>query len=335
MRLANVAALGAALVSLAIPHNAGAQVETLRFATTHVPQSPINVGFLRPWADKINEAAKGKIVIEIRDGQSFANPNNYFDRVMDDVAQIAWGIQPTIGKFPLSSVVALPYLATRSVSASTAFWRAYAEGIFGQEYADLQPLVLCALPQAGLHFRREVDPDNLRGLKIIGGTPIFSNFLGKVGATPLSIPIYDTYEALQRGTADGNIMQYTAFGIFKLAEVTRFHIDAQLGGAGGMIFMTKKRFEALSPEVRKILLDNSGEAATRTFGVWWDQENARGRQLVAGRDGQKIVSPTPQQEALWAKYASEVSADWAKSVPNGDKILAAFKKHLADVEAGK
>ena len=62
---------------------------------------------------------------------------------------------------------------------------------------------------------------------------------------------------------------------YKLAEVTSYHYEMRLGASTGMVFMAKKRYDALPPAAKKILDDNSGEAASRAWGKWWAR-GARG-----------------------------------------------------------
>jgi len=325
----------AVLAVAATAPGAQAQEVTLRFATTNPPVAHLNQQILHPWAARINAQGKGVVQLDVRDGPAFASPNNYFDRVVEDVAQVAWGIQSVVaGKFVLSNVVTLPFVAQRSESASAAFWRLYDKKMFGAEYDDVQPLFLAALPQAGLHFRKELTKlDDLAGLKVIGGN--LADTLSALGATPLSINLADQYEALQRGMADGTAMMYTAFQPFKLGEVTTFHVDTPLGGGSGMVFMMKKRFDGLSAEARKILMANSGEAQSRAYGAFWDRVDKAGRDSVDGKPGHKIVTLTPAQSAAWHKKAESAIDKWTARTPNGAAILAAYRQEIATIEAGK
>ena len=69
---------------------------------------------------------------------------------------------------------------------------------------------------------------------------------------------------------------WTVFQPFKMAEVTTYHVEAQLSGSTGMVFMSKKKWDTLSPAVKKVLESNSGEAQSRAFGAFWDRINEEG-----------------------------------------------------------
>jgi TRAP-type C4-dicarboxylate transport system substrate-binding protein len=97
----------------------------------------------------------------------------------------------------------------------------------------------------------------------------------RLGGLPLAMPIIDIYEAVQRGTADGTTIQWTAFQPFKLAEVTSYHVDVFLGSQPSMVLMAKKNYQALPAQARKLIDDNSGEKQTRVFGQFWMPSTTR------------------------------------------------------------
>lgn len=327
-----VAALFAASASAV-----SAEETTLRFATTDPPQAHLNVQVLHPWAKRINEQGKGIVRIDVRDGPTIANHLNYYDRVQSDVVQIAWGLQSVVAsKMPRSQAVSLPFVVDHSESASTAFWRTYKSGAFGADYDAVRPLFMIVFPQSGLHMRKELKSwDTLDGLKISNTSRPLSQLLSALGAAPVSIVISEAYEALQRGTTDGVSTPFTAFQPFKLGEVTKFHIDIPLGGAGAHVMMSKKKYNSLPAAVRKILDENSGEAQSRSMGAFWDRVERTGRAGVEKAGGHKIVKLSEAQEADWREKAAVISVDWAKETPGGEKALETFKAELAKVKAGK
>ena len=123
---------GAVLVALGVP--AHADETTLIFATINPPNAHMNTEFLHPWAARINEEGKGIIKIDLRDSPTVATIFNAYDRVLDDVVQIAFQLHNYVnGKFPLSSVATLP-LADKAEDRSVALWRLYRSGALKAEY---------------------------------------------------------------------------------------------------------------------------------------------------------------------------------------------------------
>ena len=327
------------VVSLAILLAAGAahaEERVLMFATTNAPSTRLNMQFLHPWAEAINQDGKGVIQLDVRDGTAIASVANYYDRVTTGVVQISWGLLSTVaGKFPRADVATLPFMAKSAADGSEAMWRLYKAGVLGDEFAELHPLMIIALTPSGIHMSHALKSlDNLGGAKLVVASKVNADAITLLGGAPLSIPLSDMYEAIQRGTADGAAVAWTSFDPFKLAEVTSYHVDTRLGTSTAMMFMTKAVWDSLSPEAQNVLDKHSGEAESRAFGAWWDGERKAGKDnTIARGDKRTIVELTPEQTAGWQKKLEPLNDNWAKSAPDGAKVLAAFKAELAKIEA--
>ncbi len=327
------AILLAALVAFAVPARADEPIK-LKFATLSPGEGPLNQRVLHPWAERVNAEGKGVVEIDVRDGFAIANFDNVYTRVLENVVQIAFTVTGSIaGKFVRSGVVSMPYLYDRSDDASVAFWRLYKTGGLGNEYDEIVPLFICATANSGFHLTRPpIAPDDLTGFKIVTSSKTAAMLVSALGGTPISFQQSDMYTALQRKTVDGTTGAWTSFPPYKLGEVTSYHIDAGLGGAPAMVFMAKKTFDALSPAVQKVLLDNAGEAQSRAFGAYWQDLDVEVRAQYKNMPGHTTVTLTPAQTSEWKrKLASGVTERWVKETPGGEATLAAYRKLLADV----
>jgi TRAP-type transport system periplasmic protein len=325
----------AGMMMVMVVSAARAAETTLTFATNNVPTTNSNVRFFHPWAERINEDGKGVIKIDVRDGTVISNYANYYDRVMSDVVQISWGILDTVGgKFARADAASLPFMAQSSEEGSVAFWRLYRTGLIDADFAGIHPLILVALTPAGVHLSHPLKSlDTLAGSKLIIYSKINGQAIELLGGAPLSIPQNEMYEAIQRGVADGAAVSWTSFNPFKLAEVTTYHVEARLGTSVGMVFMTEKTYDALSPAARQIIDAHSGEAASRAFGAFWDAERKEGKETTLARgDKRTVVDLTAQQTEAWRQKLAPLEASWAQSVPDGGKILAAYRAELAKLE---
>lgn len=330
-----VALLGV-LALMAVP--AAAEETTLIFATTSPPDAHLSAHFFHPWADKLNEAGKGVLHIDVRDGTVLANGANFYNRVLDDVVQISFG-QPTqvAGKFPLSEGVALPEISDNSELASIAYWRLYKSGLLDKEFDEVVPLFLCVFPPVGIHLAAAPHTvDTLEGLKLGVSSKLTSDATKRLGGTPLAMPLMEYYESIQRGSINGVVTAWAPFQPFRLIEVTTYHVEAPLGGGPSMLFMSKKRYDALPAAARRILDANSGEALSRAFGAFSDQVQDDGRKLATDNPAKhQVVHLTAEQDAKWRRALVPMEAEWVKSTPGGDRMLAAYRQYLADATAGR
>ena len=312
---------------------ASAKEATLVFATTTPPTQAAAVQVFHPWAARVNEAGKGVLHIEVRDGPAIASGQNFYDRVMNDVVQIAWGVHGGLGIFPLTDVVRVPYLVADAERGSIALWRLYKSGLMDSEYKELYPIDLSMFPQTRLHAVRPSRAiDSFEGMRIVVNAKLSGEVVSRLGGTPVTIMLQEAYQALQRRTVEGIVTGFPGVLPYKLQEVTSYHLEAQLGGGAGFVFLTRKKYDSLPEAARKVLDANSGEETSRIHGVFNDAEQARGRATVAAMDGQTIATPTAEQHETFRRKLAPIADEWAKSTPGGVPVLAKFRELLAEVQ---
>lgn len=314
-----------------------ATAETLIFGTANPEQAPINAQIMTPWAEKVNAEANGAVSIELRHGRMMVNATNFVDRLTDDVVQLVFGMlvfDP--GRFPRSLVSTTPFIEGSAEAAAIAFCSLYEAGAFDAEYAGLVPLYFIPFPQSSAHLNGSglTSLNNLEGKKIMVGSPIQAQIVSAYGGTPLSINLPDQYQALQRGTADGNFMTFTAFPAFRLNEVTTNHLELPLGGATGMVFMERARFDALSDEARAVLDANSGCAVTRDVGAKVDKWQEGSKRFVMSK-GDHTISQIDQAEldAARANIAPDIYAGFGERVPDGAALLEQWQTAMEAARA--
>lgn len=323
--------------AIAMLGSARADEANLLFGTSTPQGTHISIRVFHPWADRINEQGKGVIHIDVRDGLEIANPGNFYSRVLDDVIQVGWGSFNSVpGTFPLSGFSNMPFQTETSEDLSVAFWRLYKAGFFDAEYKDIVPLFVQVYPQSQIHLAKAPKtPGDFSGLRLMVVAKTAADVVTRLGGAPISLLLPDLYPALQRNTVDGAVMSWTAFQPFKLAEVTTYHIETRLGTPAAMVFMTKKRYAALSPEARKIIDQNSGEAESRTLGKAWDDVEGEAREAAKNDPKHTVFNPPAAMTAKWQAEVAPVTDAWVKAAPGGDKVLTAFHQTLAQVKAGQ
>jgi TRAP-type C4-dicarboxylate transport system substrate-binding protein len=335
-RIFVVLAVGTAILGLG--RTASAEETRLIFTTISPAGSTVSEKLWHPWADRVNESGNGLVHVDVRDGFALANSTNYYDRLLSNVMQVSFGsLNYLAGKFRLSQVMALPFLMSSAEQESEVFWRLYKSGLLDSEFDQIVPLFFYAFPQQAMNLVKvPAKPlEDLGSLKIIASGQIGTSLMAKLGAAPLSIPLTDTYEALQRGTADGLNFPISAVPDFKLDEVTHYHILVPLGGGPGGVWMTKAMYLGLPPEVRKALDENSGEAQTRSVGVFLDQVTTSVQQRLESQANQKVVKLSPELLAKWQERAEPMIAAWANSDDAHRKVVEAVRTFAAEFSPSK
>lgn len=324
-----LAALLATAALIAAPATAQ---ENLVLGNPNPDQHPLTARILTPWVEAIN--AEGAVAIEMRNNPMFVSPTNFYDRIQDGVADIVYGLLAfDTGRFPRSLVNSLPFIVPNSEVGTLAACRFFEAGGFGDEMANLVPLQFTQFPQASLHLSNQAAEslESMEGLKIMTPSPALSGLVQAMGGTPLSIILPEWYQSMQRGTADGFIMNWTAIPAFRLNEVVNNHYEVPLGGGLGMVFMMRDRYDALPEAARESLERHSTCARMRETGREIDAWEADSRAFVAAIDGHVFTQGDEATVAeLTATVGAALEADFAQRVPGGAELIAAYR---ATVEA--
>jgi TRAP-type transport system periplasmic protein len=310
----------------AVGVQAGAAQERLIFPSFSLAGSTNGV-FFNAWAKRVNEASKGTLNVEIRDGSTLANFGNAFDRVMDDVIQIGWVQHGMVaGRFALSGVASLPFLSDGDVNCSATMWRLYESGLLDEEYKEVMPLWFGCLSPNHMHFSKKPESiEQLNGMRLRVNAKAQGQMVESVKGAPISMAAGNMYESMQRGTIDGVVSSWAGLGAFKLQEVAHYHYEIPMGSTVSMFAMSKKKFESLPPQAKKALLDNIGEAQSRAAGELFAQQASGTRKLVESLDKNEIVKVSPEAMKSLEAIGKTIQANWVKETPGGQKVLETFQ----------
>jgi len=94
---------------------------------------------------------------------------------------------------------------------------------------------------------------DLKGLKVRVFGAAQTDFIRALGAEPVSLPVAEVYTALERGTVDAAITGTIAGFNLKWYEVTKYMVDLQLGPVMIALVASKRTWDRLPPELRKVL----------------------------------------------------------------------------------
>ena len=145
--------------------------------------------------------------------------------------------------------------------------------------------------------------------------------------------ITESYEALQRGTADAMIMSFTAFPAFKLGDVLKHHYDAPLGGALGAVFMTEETYNGLSDAAKAAIDANSTCDLSRELGAFIVEWNASARDVVIKSEGHTYSVMSPEEvQGIIGYVGDEILASFASAFPGGKPLV---NELLVQLEAAK
>ena len=289
-----------------------------------------------PWANKV-EGASGDIVeIKPYPGGAIANFRNVYDRLLNGVAEIGFGTFGVIeGQFPRTTVSGLPFLADNSTENSLAVWRLYASGVIAEEYAPVKPLTVLSFGASGLFLTKPIKTlEDLHGMKILANGRSTSRIVNLLGAVPVTSNPGELYQSLSRGLAEGTALTFSAVGQFKLAELTKQHVDIPFGRTGGYFFMNKDAFARLPDKAKQAIDRHSGEELTKILGKASDDQNAEDRAGVLALQGYTDRPLSPAEIERLQRTLAPLTEEWVAATPDGAKVLAAFRAEVEKIRKG-
>ena len=329
-RKAFLGALGAA-ATMALAPSAFAQTITLRFHQFLPPQAPIPSKAIAPWAEKIEKDSGGRIKVQqFAAMQLGGRPPELFDQAKDGVVDIIWTVLGyTPGRFPKAEVFELPFM-TGSAEASSRAYQAYVEKHAMDEFKDVK---LIAVHTHGPGLFHSKDPiaklEDLKGMKVRGGSRIINIMLEQLGATPVGLPVPQVGEALSKGVISSTTIPWEVVPALKVHQIVKNHTG--FSGDKGLytqtfgVVMNKAKYDALPPDLKKVIDDNSGAATAALFGRAMD-EGDKGGVALAQQAGNQIVTLDAAETARWQRAAAGVRDAWFKEVGakgiDGPKLLA-------------
>lgn len=325
------------LCAALIGTNAAAEPVTLKFANPGVPTSPLMSRIFMPMGERLNKATDGEIELKFFSGPTLATYANVYDRVLNGVVDLAFGLLgPTSAAFPKSTVTALPFEHKNGASASLAIWRMIGSGVLADEWRAVKVVAPMVFPPQLLHSRNPIAAlADIRGIKMSAQTRPTGESIERLGGVPITMPVSELYPSLQRGLIEVATIGWAAALTYKLSEVATYHIQVPLGGELTYIIMNKDSYARLSTKSRQAFDDLLGDAFARHVGEILDGIDTENRNTTAASPGQNVTALAPAEEARWKALVAPVTEAWVKTTPDGAKVLAAYRAEVARAVAEK
>ena len=323
-----------AAVALGAPALAGhaQQAITLKFHTFMSPQSNDWLSMHKPWMEKVEKESGGRIKFEAYPAMQLGGtPVQLYDQVKDGVVDVVWTLPGnTAGRFPRIEVFELPFMMSNAEATSKAFWE-YVQTVAADEFKDTQVIALQVHGPGVIHTvdRPVKSIADMRGLKLRAPTRQVTKLMGVLGATPVGMPLPQIPDALSKGTITGCVIPWEVVPSVKVNELTRFH--AEFDPAGGSLYtttfvmaMNKARYNALAPDLKKVIDNNSGMATSAQLGKIQQGNDVPGRKSASDR-GNSIYTVSAAEAQEFRRKSRTVEVEWVEDMNkkgfDGKKLL--------------
>jgi TRAP-type C4-dicarboxylate transport system substrate-binding protein len=311
-----------------------AQVIKLTLADQNPQTGWGGVEALQPWVKKVEEATKGKVKIDVYYSQTLAKAPDIWNAVKTGVADMGWcfhGYWPDMT--PLADVITLPGLPVKTAEkGSEVLWKLYEKfPAIQNHFKDVHVLMLwTSHPYILITTKKQVKTmEDLKGLKIrvTGGPP--TDQMKALGATPILMPMPDTYLAMDKGVIDGMGAPWEPILAHRLYEVVKYYTIVPLSAVYFSMPINKQRWNSLPKDVQDGMTSVSGLEGARFWGRnFFDRVEGAVDETVkkGGYTMTKYIVP-PDEAERWRKVAGEpIWREWVKKMegkgyPEAQQIL--------------
>jgi TRAP-type C4-dicarboxylate transport system substrate-binding protein len=173
-----------------------------------------------------------------------------------------------------------------------------------------------------------IDPEDVRGLKVRGGSHEMDLILKEAGAEVVTLPSENIYAGMRNGTMDAALTSSTSLISFRLQEVSK-SLTTGRGGAYWFMFepliMSKAVFDRLPKDQQAAIMAVGAEL--ETFARRAAQEDDAAVAAVYSRAGARVVDLNPGTLKKWQEIARNSAwKDYAEHNANCAKLLELAEK---------
>jgi len=262
----------------------------------------------------VGKRTQGRVKVTLFPGGTLTPAPTCYDGVVKGISDIGMSVLAyTKGKFPLTEVIDLP-LGYTSGAAATRLINQYYQKFRPKEFEEVKVLYLHAHGPGILHSKKAVTKlEELKGMRI-RCTGTVTEVVKALGAVPMSMPMGETYDALNRGMVEGSMAPMESLEGWKWGEVVKFTTESY-GSAyttGFFVVMNKEKWNALPADIQTILEKINAEWIEKA-GKVWDDIDKSGKEF-SQKLGNKILPLSKEENQRWAKATRPVLDEYVKGM---------------------
>ena len=285
---------------------------------TFIVSSPKNDKAEAPfvdWLHKLEELSEGRLQFDIHLSSSLYQQSELISAMasgMCDIGVLSLSEDPNTFKLN-SNIISLPFMGMgfSNDDIYQTLYEEYPELKAEYDNAGVMLLDYSYNPPFNLHFTTSDPvkvPSDLKGKKVVTTSDILASFIAEQGGAPVSQPITEWYNSLEKGVATGLVAHGANIYNFGIIEILKQ--DLIFGEGTGIstnlngYLWAKESWEKLPEDLQQLILDNVPEF----------HENNNASQIAqteeadaACEENQNLITVLNDEEiAVWRDAASDL-----------------------------
>ena len=299
---------------VAVPLQAPAKdVIKLKYSNIFPPAHKNGI-LAQQWCKEVEKRTNGRVKVTFFPGGTLTPPPQTYDSVVKGIADVGQTLAAySAGRFLLTEVLGEPIGFTSGYQA-TMTANEYYKKFKPKEFDDTKIMYISAHGPGTFQTVKPLSSmDGLKGLRIKANTENKAIAVA-LGASPVALPITETYDACQKGLLDGLLLPIEPLKGWKFADVikTVFVCPAMAYTAPIPVFMNKDKWNSLPKDIQATIEKINEEWIVKQAKLWneLDQEAAD----LAKKKGIKIIHVSKEQNDKVAEEMKAVKAEWVKKI---------------------
>ena len=332
-RLAFRVALPALLAGMVAPLAAQVRDQNFRAGTSLADEHPMTLG-VRKFAELVEQKSASKMKTKVYSAATIGHDSQMQSALQAGTQDFACPATVTlVGMIQQFSLLDLPYLFQ-----STAEADAILEGPIGKRLMDKLPdkglVGLAYMEQGFRHTTTSKRPitkwEDFKGVKIrVQPSNFYIDMFNGLGANAVPMQITEVYTAMETRVIDGHENSLAAINSNKFQDVQKYLSLTGHSYNTLILLVSKKRWDQLNADERKVLTDAADEAKTYQRKVSREQNGSLLAKLQ--KDGMVVNEVTLAERQRLAVQLQPVVEKYSKII--GEEWLRELNSELAKVRA--
>jgi TRAP-type C4-dicarboxylate transport system substrate-binding protein len=297
------------------------------------PPTHIQSKLAQAWCDEIKKRTNGKVIVEYYPGQTLTKARQVYDGVVTGLSDVGMALFAyTRGRFPVMEAVDLP-LGYKSGAGATRVVNDVYNQFKPKELSDTRVMYLHAHGAGLLHTKGKAvrTMEDFKGMKLRGhGTSAL--VIQALGGTPVSLPMPELYQSLQKGIVHGALYPIEVNKGWRMGEVTDYlTMSTSIAYTSSFyVVMNKEKWNSIPADLQQIITQINREWIVK-HGRAWDESDKAGLEYFKSL-GHEVIHLSDAESKRWKKAIGPVIGHYIDKMNkkgfDGQKIVDFVKASL-------
>jgi len=287
----------------------------------------------RTFAAEVEKRTKGALKVTVYPGSSLMKTNAQLNAVRQGALDMTLvPIAYSGGEIPELNIGLMPGVVT-SYEQGMSWKKAEVGKLLSQIFYEKGIIIVSWIWQAGGVAGRNaaiVEPEDAKGMKVRGGSREMDMVLKAAGASVVSLPSNEIYQAVQTGALDAAMTSSTSLISFRLEEVAK-HLTTGRGNAYWFmlepLLISREIFEKLPKDQQATIMAVGAEL--EKFAVKAAKADDQAVADVYQKAGAKVYDLSRATVKKWQAIARDTAwKDFAAKSESCARLLKAAEKTL-------